>query len=414
VASLFQNVWVNIVVASLLLATLYLSLRGASFFKEKHNRVSRDQLTRLTRDERRGFLRLSFDNLPKIISCADWRPELQRLNQQRRVGPLIVDVERTVIAVATTLSPQLIFTQRRFKPNYLFIIEVRRPRDHLAAMARLIASSLSEQSVPTELREYRGDPGLLSPGSNGSTESLSTLSARFPNHRLILVATGDEAVDSARAELRSVKQFELWTEKYLMTPRKPSAYGRTEAAFFRAGFQVVGMGKQGLRRIGELLNSPHLQDLSRYTRPPLTILGQEDERWLDPLPPSPEVVQELVSHLEVDLGRTNFLWMAACAVFPMLVPELTEYLGAVLQDNGNPRLGTEGGYIELSKLPWFREGTMPDWLRLALIAKMPSQLTSDVRNALLKVMSRAAPPNVVGKPRHVDQNVVEIEITRRP
>jgi hypothetical protein len=341
--------------------------------------------------QRREFLKLTFDNFPKLIYETTWRQELVPLCRQKRIDGSLVDIEKTVNVLATTLAPQLVFTERRANPEYLFIIEARRPRDHLAAIGRRIASSLRQQMLPVLWHEYRADPKLSWAASHdGAVSSLSMLAVRFPNHRLILVTTGDHLVDPVYPKIRTVPEFETWNEKFLMTPRKEAQFGRTEAGFYNSGFHVVGMGRRGLRQIGEILDGGKILELYHYTRSPPTILpGQPDERWVDPLSPSPAMVRELVARLQAELSSSNFAWMAACAVFPILIPELTEYLGAVLQDDQEHALGSEEGYIELSTLPWFREGAMPEWLRLELVQHISYQLSKNIREALLPVLERA-------------------------
>src|ERR1700730_7958206 len=118
------------------------------------------RILRVGHDQQKRFLALSFDKLPGLMSDTIWRQELYPLSRPKRIVDAVVDAQRTVEALARTLAPQLVMAERRISPEYLFLIEARRPRDHLAAMGRCVASNLRKQLLPVLCREYRGDPKL--------------------------------------------------------------------------------------------------------------------------------------------------------------------------------------------------------------------------------------------------------------
>jgi hypothetical protein len=52
-------------------------------------------------------------------------------------------------------------------------------------------------------------------------------------------------------------------------------------------------------------------------------------------------------------------------------------------------LYTEERLAALARLPWFQEGVMPNWIRRALIAEMPSSRTASVRLAIARLLYEA-------------------------
>jgi hypothetical protein len=196
-------------------------------------------------------------------------------------------------------------------------------------------------------------------------------------------------IEPASATLLQLPELQTWTEKFLMTPRNEEQYGRAETAFFNAGFYVVAMGGRGLRQIGEIINGAPPPDLDHYARSAPTIVAEyPDELWSEWTFPGPAAVARLVDELRSSLGRGTFYWLGSCAAFPILMPALTDYLGAVLFDDHGHAVGSERGYIQLSVLPWCREGTMPDWLRVTLLNAMPTDFRDQIRHALVRILQQ--------------------------
>ena len=112
--------------------------------------------------------------------------------------------------------------------------------------------------------------------------------------------------------------------------------------------------------------------------------------WLQPIPPEPALRERLLASLRDYLGERTFHWLAACAVFPGIYPALTLFLGERLRDRDDATtpLGDETGMLKLARLPWFRHGTMPDWLRVALIQGMTNPQVKAVRTRLTEFLLR--------------------------
>jgi hypothetical protein len=107
--------------------------------------------------------------------------------------------------------------------------------------------------------------------------------------------------------------------------------------------------------------------------------------------------------LEVNLGARLFLLVQAVAVFPRVEPALTIYLGERLLWRDQPLLDDKR-LLQISRLPWFRAGYMPDWIRLALVRR----LDKDRINRILELLQTF--PQPIENPR---TGAVYLDIGRR-
>ncbi|MCP4700239.1 MAG: hypothetical protein GY862_25815, partial [Gammaproteobacteria bacterium] len=85
------------------------------------------------------------------------------------------------------------------------------------------------------------------------------------------------------------------------------------------------------------------------------------------------------------LGRTGFIWLAACAVYPELRWPLTLKLGWHLTDKDNTLI--KSCLSRLAPLPWFRQGKIPDWMRLALLEELSEEQEQRVRGIMDEVLN---------------------------
>jgi formylglycine-generating enzyme required for sulfatase activity len=98
----------------------------------------------------------------------------------------------------------------------------------------------------------------------------------------------------------------------------------------------------------------------------------------------------LCRRLEDGLGPFGYQWLCACAVYPGLRLPITSYLGAELAREVGRPVPDEAEHMALARLPWFREGWMPDALRLRLLRGLEPQLRPVVRTAIERLIHDAA------------------------
>jgi hypothetical protein len=111
-------------------------------------------------------------------------------------------------------------------------------------------------------------------------------------------------------------------------------------------------------------------------------LRERPRRWLDQHEPEPEILSEMLGELRLYLGAEGYEWLAATAVYPALRWDLTLHLGYCLSTVDGRRLLDAERLAAMARLPWFRHGSMPDWLRSALISSLTHDQERTIRAAL--------------------------------
>jgi hypothetical protein len=126
-----------------------------------------------------------------------------------------------------------------------------------------------------------------------------------------------------------------------------------------------------------------IEELSVWRDGVLPFVLQEDpQRFLARNSPSPDQIDSLLTELRRYLGIDGCIWLCACAIYPELHWQITISLGELLKDGHNNSLLRPQRLVDLARLPWFRHGTMPDWLRMRLILDLPPGQAAEVRAAL--------------------------------
>lgn len=90
------------------------------------------------------------------------------------------------------------------------------------------------------------------------------------------------------------------------------------------------------------------------------------------------------------LGDDGCYWLCACAIYPELNWNLTQYLGYNLRNSQDEVLFSQEKLSLLSQLPWFRIGRMPNWLRKYLIRRLSIQEEKNIRICLNKLLLTAS------------------------
>ncbi len=118
---------------------------------------------------------------------------------------------------------------------------------------------------------------------------------------------------------------------------------------------------------------------------------------------SDQSIEKTVQYLKHELGLFHFRWLCACAVYPVLRLPLTAYLGKELAKIDGRSIPDEDEHLPLIRLPWFREGMMPDEVRLALLRQMSKEDRQKIRSLIEKLMKNpATAPSDSGEPVVLD------------
>lgn len=134
-----------------------------------------------------------------------------------------------------------------------------------------------------------------------------------------------------------------------------------------------------------------------YARPYPPLLSDTPGRWLQRTAPPATVVENLVRQLHGYLERDGFAWLAACAVYPEVAWPVSMRMTQAL-----PELVRRPDRVAvllpaLARLPWFRHGSIPDWLRLTLVGLLDPVHKRVVHRSLEGLLEQAAEAMLAGR-----------------
>lgn len=297
-----------------------------------------------------------------------------RLMKGREIGEARrLDVPRSILATIRSLGdPVFEYRHDRRVTEYLFLVERRSERDHLAAFVQASLDALARDGVLVEVYEHDGDPRhCWKPGTSGRIVT-ADLQSRFPQHRLVIVGSAPALTHPVTGEaLDSIPRLFPWNWRAILTPGEETLGIRR----FSEYFDVYALADNGLARLAERWQ--------QTDAPPQRRRAAERRRNLSDLPSSPD-------ELERELDPLIFRWLLRCAVHPTLHWDLTRALAPPL-----PAAEHEAALLDLARLEWFRQGRIPEPERLALVSRLaedePEELAA--RTTAARVLAAApAPP----------------------
>ena len=355
--------------------------------------------TQQSRDERLvlPLNRDTVDNLRLPSSTGDMAASRRHLH-----------IRRTVEASVRRLGlPKLHYRPSRIKPSYLILIESDGSQDYyLSWVERWRRADLDVAStilVPPDVKPaalHLPDPPL--------------------GQRLIMLGTGASLADKDGKQSPWMRQgrFERWPLRVLFTPTEPRDWDKREKTIESPslpndiGFLILPLDDNAQASCATWLAKGEFPEfvLSEPQRFP-SLLKQHGELLLqeNPEDDQPDIFNVsgkpdkrrfgniLLSQLKLYLGENGFYWLCACAVPPIVNPQLTYLLGEWFYRNSGaktePRLRYHlaRNYRLLIRLPWIRRCQMPIWLRLSLLSHLSEALKKEVREAVNDVFDKANP-----------------------
>ncbi|HYI11858.1 MAG TPA: hypothetical protein VEK57_22570 [Thermoanaerobaculia bacterium] len=311
---------------------------------------------------------------------------IARLMKGREVGEVRrLDVPRSILATIRALGdPVFEYKLDRRVTEYLFLVERRSERDHLAAYVHAMVEALARDGALVEVFEHDGDPRhCWKPGTSVRVVT-ADLHSRFPQHRLVIVGNVVALTNPVTGEaLDSIPRHFPWNYRALLTTEEETR----GVGLFGAYFDVYALANKGLARLAERWQQT---DGPAARRRP-----EERRRIVTDLPSTPE-------ELERELDPLIFRWLLRCAVHPTLHWDLTRELAPPL-----PAAEHEAALLGLVRLEWFRRGRIPERERLALVSRLSDDEPEEsaARASAMRVLAAAPPP----PPGSVAARVFEIQ-----
>ena len=318
-----------------------------------------------------------FDSASLFRSC-------QQLRRHLLVPGSAIDVPRTVEATIRSGGAFVpVNRMRSVLPEYLILIERSSYDDQLACLITELSDQLSENGVYLDEYYYDIDPRCCTLGNAANeTVTLGQLAAQFPCHRLIVFGSASNFVNSFNGRIADwIDIVESWPERALMTLSRPSEWGSAET-LASAIFRVLPAGVRGISLlIGEGVALPMARDASEGVPLPES-LRDRPLTWLDDAEPYEEAFDGLSRHLREYIGEDGRFWLSACAVYPEIRWNIVVHLGKSLSGRDGQPLMNESRLLAIARLPWFRFGRMPDWLRRHLVDELTMRQEAEIQKAL--------------------------------
>lgn len=313
----------------------------------------------------------------QIIRTLPLRRVAQDMRRYMPLDETDIDVKKTVEETirAGIFTPA--FTSRKAMPEYLVLIDSASFADQQAQLVDNIVTQLIRNDVPIERYFFQEDPRTCWKDSpKAQFQTIQELALKYPRHYLIIFTDGSGFFNPLTGRPHHwLESFSSWPIRLLLTSEVQAGDYR-DWVLTELGFRVLPTGRAGLAAIGESFAEGILRRGASDPLPPL--LREGPSQWLKTYPPQPEVIAELCRQLKAFLGKDGYYWLSACAVYPLLYLDLTFYLGERLL----PKIDLFGTYSKLVRLPWFRSGSMPDWLRGQLIFELDTASEQAIRSAL--------------------------------
>jgi formylglycine-generating enzyme required for sulfatase activity len=325
------------------------------------------------------------------------------------------DMKKTVVNSLKAGYPVIQYKTVTRPPEYLFLIDLTSYRDHYAHFIAHMADALDDEDVFVTRFFYRKNPRLCFREPGGEQFYLADLRWKYRDCRLILAGDGDGLTHPFDAELAGwIRLFDAWEERAILSTVRPKDWGWLEPTLAEK-FVVVPATLAGLAELPDIF-----EELSKKTLRTWKIADAGNREI-----PGDKVHD--IDALRDYLGIGGFQWLCACAVYPELQWDLTLYLGGLVQ-NKNPlkpvipakagihfspmdksmgsetvdscfrrndrrrEIVTEENILRLLRLPYFREGEMPNDLRWKLMREMGEPRLEAVREGIAALFEKNPPP----------------------
>ncbi|WP_372367701.1 hypothetical protein [Candidatus Uabimicrobium sp. HlEnr_7] len=368
------NIYLWIFILSMLLVVMIILLRRFNYFSVKMPTLLR----------RQSMQRLEIKNSSPVLSTKINLPPIENLQKCRSIISNKIDYIATANKTANNAG---LFTQvyhcGKIVPQYLVLIDHFTKQDHYAQWALEVVKSLQQQHLALTLVYFSKDPRFcFDPQSNNI--SLEELAQLYPSHRLLVFSDGSGFFHSITNEPHPwLKLFYHWSVRIFFTPKPLTDWGYRESVIGNMNFARLVMDYSGIKALTKLVAGYEIssRDLYLHLASLPTIVEEQPQKWLEPYKPPKNEIKQLLSELQQYLGTSGYKWLQACAVYPKLQWQITLCLGQNLLCQ-NQMLFCEKTLVRLIRLPWFRHGEMPYWLRHELSKNFTIAKTYQIGNLI--------------------------------
>ncbi len=308
---------------------------------------------------------------------------LNSLRRRIRGDAFSLDIKASVRATIGRMGMATFkYKQLTQPPDYLLLIDRQSPNDHRAMLFDWLFRKFQEQEAPVVRFFFEGDIRLCFDEENPGGIPLRELQHRYGNARLLVVGQGHQFLSPLSGRLeRWTSMLREWRSRALLSPTPLRAWGRREERLGEV-FYVLPATQQGWGAAIEQLDA-----LDQQT--PGDLIRRLDDVALDPIRLEGDLIPSLRKHFEEPVVE----WIAACAVYPLLHWDITLFLGSELAGPEQRLLHFEN-LLQMTRLPWFVSGRIPDEARMELIDYLAQRGSEGrIRQALHRMLEQSAKPD---------------------
>ncbi len=287
---------------------------------------------------------------------------------------------------------QLIFRPRFQGVQYLFLIQQQQVEDQSCRYFDELVAALNERDITAKAWYFEDDPMLCFKDRQRSEPEffLYEEATTYQNYRLIIIGNVSGILDPATDRLlNKAELFKSWAYRAWMVVRPGSEWGKPEMEALKL-FNVLPANEAGMETLVRIWTGEEAVN-------PSILTWQEGEESLPlDLMLGQSVEASVIPSLTSYLGEEGLRWLAACAVYPECYWEMTLAYGKMLgyfPANASliqQQLSTDT-LRKLLRLPWLREGKMPEPLRAHLfdyLWKNDPEFLKEVRTYLIEILEQ--------------------------
>jgi hypothetical protein len=288
-----------------------------------------------------------------------------------------LDIAATVRQTVRSFGRTALLYRPDSRPSeYLVLVDRLAFEDHFARLLETLSRSFEREGVFVSTWFFHSDPRRCF-RDTGETVLLDDLHQRSDGHRLLVFSTGEGLLDPVSGELAEWAALALrWEDRAILTSVSPLQWTYREATLARE-FIVLPATTAGLAAV--------LDSFERYPRGTVHAARRYSRSQMPA-----ECASDNLEDIRRYLGEPTFQWLCASAVYPELQWHLTLHLGQLPVMPAD--LMSEDNLLRLFRLRYFREGSIPEPLRVALMGELKPEIAQGVRAELVDLLTSNPPP----------------------
>ena len=266
------------------------------------------------------------------------------------------------------------YSEMTCQPEYLFLIHLPDFRNHYSGYAAQIADSLSDENIFVRRYFYMDSPQICFETIQDRRLLLDDLFRKYPDHRLIVVGTGDNFLHPLTGKVEPwIETFHQWHSRAVLTPRPITEWGMNEI-ILKSHFPLFPCTMNGMNHLSLFFDMHEKTSQQPFESPPQPLILPEevDAHQLETIADDPFLFQ----------------WICACAVYPELHWNLTVYVGTKIKK----KPVTEEQVLRLLQLPWFQTAEIPDLWRTALLQQLTDANKETTHDVIVDLLEKNPPP----------------------